>query len=66
MLRTPDTDADPAVDIDDLTVGIQTRVSPRADEMIKDRAQRDGIKPATWVRITLYKALGIMKQRGRR
>lgn len=64
MLRTPDTDA--PSDSDDLTVGLHTRVSPGADEMIRARARQSGIKPATWVRIKIYEALGIMKNRGRK
>lgn len=64
MLRTPDTDAasDEGPDQRDLTVGIQTRVSPRANEMIRERARQDGIKAATWVRIKIYEALGLMKR----
>lgn len=71
MLRTPDTDApsgasDDLTDLTDLTVGLHTRVSPGADEMIKKRARLSGIKPATWVRLKIYEALGILKNRGRK
>lgn len=67
MLRTPDTDAPSASDdLTDLTVGLHTRVSPGADEMIKKRARLSGVKPATWVRLQIYKALGILKNRGRK
>jgi len=67
MLRTPDTDAnDGSDDASDLSVGVHTRVSPAADDLIKERARQDGIKPATWVRIRIYEALGILRRRGRK
>jgi hypothetical protein len=68
MLRTPDTDAssEGSDDLTDLTVGLHTRISPGAEEMIKDRARMDGVKAATWVRLRIYEALGIMKRRGRK
>ena len=68
MLRTPDADAndDGSDDASDLSVGVHTRVSPAADDLIRERARRDGLKPATWVRIKIYEALGILKRRGRK
>ena len=68
MLRTPDTDAPSGAsdDLTDLPVGLHTRVSPGADEMIKKRARLSGVKPATWVRLKIYEALGILKNRGRK
>ena len=51
---------DPTVDLD-LTQGIHSRISLQAETMIKDRAQKSGLKPSTWVRVTLYKALGLIK-----
>jgi hypothetical protein len=68
MLQTPDTDgqSDDPGDAPDLSVGVHTRVSAKADDMIKESARRNGIKPATWVRIKIYEALGILKRRGRK
>jgi hypothetical protein len=68
MLRTPDTDAEDggSGDASDLSVGVHTRISPAADALIKENARRDGVKPATWVRITIYEALGLLRRRGRK
>jgi len=66
MLRTPDTDADAGADEPGLSVGVHTRISPAADEMMKERAKGAGVKPATWVRIKIYEALGLLKVRGQR
>lgn len=63
MLRTPDTDASGDAD---LSVGLHTRISPQADDMIKERARRAGLKAATWVRLQIYEALGLLKKRGRK
>jgi hypothetical protein len=44
----------------DLTVPFHTRISARAQELLRERAQATGLKPATWGRIELYRALGLI------
>jgi hypothetical protein len=66
MLRTTDTDAEDGGDASDLSVGVHTRISPAAEDLIRERARQAGIKPATWVRIKIYEALGLLKRRGRK
>jgi hypothetical protein len=46
----------------DLTVLCQTRVSQQAHDMIAVRARHACLKPATWVRLELYKALGLLRE----
>ncbi len=46
----------------DLTVTVQSRVSPRAKAMVRDSARRGGVSPSTWIRVTIYKALGLIKE----
>lgn len=46
----------------DLTRPVHTRISPRAEKLLQKRAQDAGLKPATWVRIQLYKVLGLIKK----
>lgn len=44
----------------DLTKIIVTRISAKAKTLIKERAKREGIPPATWTRIKLYSILGLI------
>ena len=46
---------------EDLTVGLQTRISSQAERLLHERARRSGVRPATWVRITIYRALGLLE-----
>jgi hypothetical protein len=43
-----------------LTVGVHTRVSEEAWALILRAAKGKGLLPATWIRVTLYKELGII------
>lgn len=43
-----------------LTVKLQLRVSPEADRMIRTRAKRAGVKKGTWMRVEIYKVLGLI------
>jgi len=45
----------------DLTVLAHTRISRRASELLRKRAQQEGIKPGTWVRQQIYRGLGLIK-----
>ncbi len=38
-----------------------TRISKKAQELLKERAQARGLRPAAWARITLYKELGLLQ-----
>lgn len=40
-----------------LTALIQTRVSARAEELLKQRTERRGVTPAAWVRMLIYRSL---------
>lgn len=41
---------------------IHTRVSTRVKDQVKDKAKESGMSPATWVRHTIHKALGLVKE----
>lgn len=43
----------------DLTVVVQTRISSKAAAILGERADAAGVKNATWIRMELYKALGL-------
>jgi hypothetical protein len=40
---------------------VQTRVSTKAHALIRKRAEAAGLKKSAWVRVTLYRALGLSK-----
>lgn len=46
----------------DLSELLPTRISSKAKKLIEDRAQKAGIKPATWARRTLYRELGLLEE----
>lgn len=58
----PDTDAGG----DNLTHPLHTRVSAQADALLRERARGEGIKPATWARLAIYRALGLLKNGAKR
>jgi antitoxin component of RelBE/YafQ-DinJ toxin-antitoxin module len=41
---------------------IHTRVSTRVKTQVQDKAKEAGMTPATWVRHTIHKALGLVKE----
>lgn len=43
-----------------LSVLVHARISEDARRALLKRAEGEGIKPATWVRVTLMKALGLL------
>lgn len=43
-----------------LTVKLQLRVSEEADRRIRRAAKRSGVKKGTWMRVELYKILGLI------
>ena len=45
----------------DLSVPFHTRISPAAEQILRQRARASGLRPATWARIELYKILGLIK-----
>lgn len=45
----------------DLEESIPVRISKVAKKLIKQRASRAGIRPSTWVRVEIYKVLGLSK-----
>lgn len=44
----------------DLSKVIHTRVSTAAEQLVQDKAKAAGLSPATWVRVTIYRALGLV------
>ena len=44
-----------------LTVGLHTRISEKAETLLHERARSAGVKPATWARNAIYRALGLLK-----
>jgi len=46
---------------DQFTEVMHTRVTPKVHAMVKERARKAGLSPATWVRAIIHKALGISK-----
>lgn len=54
--------ADPAKAGLDLTRPIHARISPAAEVLLHEKARAAGLPPATWVRLELYKALGLIKE----
>jgi hypothetical protein len=43
-----------------LEVTLQTRVTKRASELLKDRAWADGVNPSTWIRREILRSLGLL------
>ena len=44
----------------DLTVGVHTRISHKAEDLLKKRAKAEGIKAGTWMRQAIYRGLGLL------
>lgn len=44
----------------DLTKTVNTRVSVKAKAMMQLVASKAGVTPGTWMRITIYRALGLI------
>ena len=65
MVRVRRSEAEPEADDSDddlkLTCGIHARISEDALAILKRMAKNKGLKPSTWIRVELYKALGIIK-----
>jgi hypothetical protein len=58
-MASPRRSATVAPDLD-LTKGIHARVSEEAWGRLCQAANKKGLKPATWIRVTLYKELGLI------
>lgn len=46
----------------DLSELLSTRVSQQAKKMVKEIARDDGVLPSTWLRRTVYRAIGLIKK----
>ena len=40
---------------------VHTRVSKKVKRMVADKAREQGYSPATWVRVVILRALGLVK-----
>lgn len=56
MARTPEATDERL----DLTKMIQTRISFEAKALLKKRAKVAGLRPSTWARQVIYRALGLL------
>jgi hypothetical protein len=61
--RHADAPSDPSDVGLNLIENLQTRVSPEAKALVERRAKAAGQTPSAWLRVTIYKILGLNKER---